>query len=135
MHWRESLSCLIQELLDVDRHRRTLAENYSQLERASEVEAQLQLQGAPSGVRHLAKMLSVSASTVTRWRRDPSYLDSVENHKKMWGLVLRDDYFETIRAAHPDATEAECYRKAFQMYVESIPQRRARYSKPAGGPT
>jgi hypothetical protein len=49
----ECLVCLFQELLDVDRHRKSLSENFSQLEKGAEIEAQTQLQGRPMGVREL----------------------------------------------------------------------------------
>jgi hypothetical protein len=69
--------------------------------------------------------MSVSPSTVTRWKRTRSFWDLVEDNKVCWGAVLRDDYFEQIKAAISQATDAECFRRAFQMYVESIPQRLA----------
>jgi hypothetical protein len=125
----ESLVCLFQELLEVDRHRRTLAENFLQMERGAEVEATTLLKGQPLGVRSLAKLLSISASTVTRWRKSQSFRYRVQFHKTVWGDVLREDYFEAIRTTYPNATDAECYRRAFQMYAESVPRRRAGKAK------
>src|SRR5262249_47375105 len=62
----ETLICLFQELLDVDRHRKSLADGFSQLDRAAEIEAMAQLQGVSLGVRRLAERISVSPRTVTR---------------------------------------------------------------------
>jgi hypothetical protein len=122
----EALICLFQELLDVDRHRRSLAAAYSPLDRAAEFQAHMELQGLPCGVRKLAERLSVSPSTVTRWRRSSFYRESVERKKSVWSMVLRDDYFDKILADDPNATEPECFRRAFGMYFESILERRAR---------
>src|SRR5262249_43129691 len=121
----EILLCLFQELLDVDRHRKSLADGFFQLDRAAEIEAMAQLQGVSLGVRLLAKRMSVSPSTVTRWKRSRFFWDRVKLNKDCWGSALRADYFEQIKAAVPQATEAECFRRALQMYVESIPQRRS----------
>jgi len=125
----ESLVCLFQELLDVDRHRKSLSDSYIQLDRAAEIEAMAQLQALSLGVRALAKGMSISPSTVTRWRKSRSYWERVEFHKQIWASVLRDDYFEQIRAADPQATDSECYRRAFEMYQASIPQRRSGWSR------
>ena len=122
----EQLVCLFQELLEIDRHRKSLAENFSQLDRAAKIESISQLKGLGLGVRALAKRMSVSPSTVTRWKKSQFYLERVEFHKRIWEDFLREDYFEQIKAAAaPEATDAECFRRAFQMYAESIPQRQA----------
>jgi hypothetical protein len=123
------LTCLFQELLDVDRHRKSLSEVFSQLDIAAEVEAQTQLQGKPLGVREFAKQLLVSPSTVTRWKRSGFFWERVKLIKSTWGSVLRAEYFENIKAMNPDASEEECFRRAFQMYIESLPERRARYRR------
>jgi hypothetical protein len=124
----QKLTCLFQELLDVDRHRKSRSETFSQLEAAAEIEAQTQLQGKPLGVREFAKYMSVAPSSVSRWRRSQFFWERVELIKSSLENVLRADYFEKIRAAAPQATDAECFRRAFQMYVESIPERRARHT-------
>jgi hypothetical protein len=129
----QKLTCLFQELLDVDRHRKSLSEEFSQLEAAAEVEAQTRLQGNQLGVREFAKLMSVSPSSVSRWRKSQSFWERVELSKSLWERVLRDDYFEKIRAKAPDATDAECFRLAFQMYAESIPQRRAAHQRDSLG--
>jgi hypothetical protein len=121
----ESLFCLFQELLDIDRHRIALDANYSKFAQAAEMEAMVRLQGRSWGVRALAKQMSVSPSTITRWKRSLSFCERVELAKRRVGEFLREDYFEQIKAAAPEATEAECFRRAFQMYLESIPQRQA----------
>jgi hypothetical protein len=123
----QKLTCLFQELLDVDRHRKALSEEFSQLEAAAEIEAQTRLQGRPLGVRELAKLMSVAPSSVSRWRRSQSFWERVELRRSSWERVLRDDYFEKIRAEAPHMTDAECFRRAFQMYTESLPERRARH--------
>jgi hypothetical protein len=125
----QMLTCLFQELLDVDLHRKSRSEVFSQLEAAAEIEAQTQLQGKPLGVRAFAKYMSVSPSSVTRWRRSGVFWERVEFIKGVWGDTLREDYFEKIKATAPDVTDAECFRRAFQMYIESLPERRARFRR------
>ncbi len=122
----DKLICLFQELLDVDRHRRSHGIVFAQMERAAEIDAQCRLQGRPLGVREHALVMSVSGSTVTRWRRTAAYRKRVEMFTHVWGHTLRDDYFESIRSKNPNATEDECFRIAFQMYGRSLPERRAR---------
>jgi hypothetical protein len=123
------LTCLIQELLDVDRHRKSRSEVFSQLEQAAEIEAQAQLQGKPLGVREFAKYMSVAPSSITRWRRSGFFWERVKLIKSSWENVLREDYFEKIKATAPEASDTECFRRAFQMHVESIPERQARYRR------
>lgn len=79
----------------------------------------------PLGVRQFAKHMSVAPSSVTRWRRSGLFWERVEASKSFWERLLRDDYFEKIKSMAPDATETECFRRAFQMYAESLPERRA----------
>lgn len=126
----ESLICLFQELLDVDRHRKSLAEAFVQLDRAAEAEAQLGLQGATMGVRKFADHLSVSPSTVTRWRSSSAFQQRVDFHRKVWADFLRDEYFDQIKKDDLTLDEAECFRRAFRLYGLSAPLRRAgKYQK------
>jgi hypothetical protein len=85
----DSLVCLFQELLDNDRHRKALAAEFVQLDGAAETEAQLELQGKRMGVREFATHLSVSPSTVTRWRKSPAFRQRVDFHKQVWGHANR----------------------------------------------
>jgi hypothetical protein len=121
----EELVCLFLELLDVDRHRKSVSKVFTQLERAAESEALLELQGQRMGVRAFGKLMSVAPSSVTRWRQNPAYREKVDFHKTVWGKVLRDDYFDQIRRENPAFTEAECFRRAFQTL-------RSEYSDAAG---
>jgi hypothetical protein len=88
------------------------------MEKAVEVEAQSQLQGRTLGVRQLARLLSVSGGTVTRWRNNPAYRERIKARKGTWGHALRDEYFEAIKSKHSDATEEECFQIAFRLYGE-----------------
>jgi hypothetical protein len=126
----QALTCLFLELLDVDRHRASLAEIFAQLERAAEWEAQSRLQGQSVGVRQMAKAFGVSPSTVTRWRRSKDFQRRVEMHQRIWDDVLRTDYFKQIKMEIPEANEAECFREAFRRYLLSIPKRRSGSFRP-----
>jgi hypothetical protein len=118
----EALICLFQELLDVDRHRKSLAENFVSLNSAAELEAHFQLQGLDLGVRELANRMSVSPSSVTRWRKNPAFHDRVASKKRVWGRFLRDKYFDEIRRETTGLSEAECFRRAFRLYALSLPE-------------
>jgi hypothetical protein len=120
----DSLICLFQELLDVDRHRKSVSENFIQLDQAAATEAQLELQGVQMGVRAFASLMSVSPSSVTRWRKNPAFRERFDFHKKVWGDVLRDEYFDQIRNEATERSEAECFRRAFELYGLSLPARR-----------
>lgn len=77
---RPQLTMLFVELLNVDRHRQTLSKK-KDAERYNAVEIDAQLDGI--GVRTLAKFLSVAQSTVSQWRRDPTYQRDVEILKRL----------------------------------------------------
>ena len=121
----QSLSCLFQELLDIDRHRNSLAKDFTQLDGAAEVEAQLELQGSKMRVRAFARQMGVAPSTVTRWRTSPAFHQQVAFHQGIWADVLRGNYFDQIKREAPELTEAECFRRAFKLYFRSIAARRA----------
>jgi hypothetical protein len=80
----ENLICLLHELLDVDRHRKALADKRSkQFDMAARIEAETALQGKQCGVRELARMVGASGSTVLNWRRDPEYQSVVQMEKDL----------------------------------------------------
>jgi hypothetical protein len=120
----ESLVCLFQELLEIDRHRKSLAADFISLENAAGVEAQQLLQGKQLGVRSFAKQMGVAPSTVTRWRTSPAFRQRVNFHQGVWDNVLREEYFDEIKRDEPELTEADCFRRAFELYASSIPERR-----------
>jgi hypothetical protein len=114
-----SLFSLFQELLEVDRHRKSLANGFEELSLAAQIQAQAQLRGLNVGVRQLAKLVSVAPSTVTRWMKSQPFCEQVELYKRVWDRVLRENYFEQIRAALPHATDTECFCRAFELDWES----------------
>jgi hypothetical protein len=74
-----SLVCL---LLDLDRHRSALAKKRPEkLDRAACIDGQSLARDNRIGVRELAGIVGVNASTITRWRRDPGY-QAICNHWK-----------------------------------------------------
>ena len=70
------LIALLMELLNVDRHRRSLGAAHSE---EKDIAAQLEAQVPNVGVRELAKAVGVAPSTITAWRREPDY----EKHVKL----------------------------------------------------
>ena len=94
----ENLICLLQELLDVDRHRASQAEKpIEAFQQAAQIDASLAVQGKKIGVRRLAEMVSVDPATISRWRRDPDYLKDVEMFKSALSKALADnpDFFKS----------------------------------------
>lgn len=80
----DELLSLLQELLNVDRHRRSIAVNLETFKWAANSEAQAVLQGADYGVRDLAREYSISVSTASAWKRSVKYRETVAFYKKWW---------------------------------------------------
>lgn len=75
----ENLICLLQELLEVDRHRRKESEFQGETyAHALRVAALKSLQGVKFGVRDQARFVGVDPSTITRWRRSTGYSEGVQ---------------------------------------------------------
>ena len=81
------LIALLMELLNVDRHRRSLGAAHSEeKDRAVQLEAQV-----PNvGVRELTKPVGVAPSTITAWRRDPDYEKDVKLIRRLRNGGLRE---------------------------------------------
>lgn len=76
----DDLIDLFAELLDVDRHRKALADNHSERkQRAIALEAQTELSGRKLGVRELARAVSVSPATISTWRKSREFRQQVES--------------------------------------------------------
>lgn len=85
------LQSLLRELLDVDRHRLTLASrNADQMGRALDIDAQFALENRQVGVRELARVVGVEPSTVTRWRKSPEYKSRLRQAKIRWKLAKEE---------------------------------------------
>ena len=74
------------------------------------------------GVREFAAYMSVSPSSVTRWRKSPAFRERVDRHKRVLGHFLQDEYFDQIRSEEPARTEAECFHRALELYAETLEQ-------------
>jgi hypothetical protein len=91
----EELLALLEELLNVDRHR--AAEDAFPSERfrmATLLEGELAAEGEKIGVRKLAKLVGVNPSTITVWKRRPEYSEWVESHKRS---ALKPNYRSTVK--------------------------------------
>src|SRR5262249_49773617 len=78
----EQLICLLQELLDVDRHRHSLRKNHSPArDRAAQIEGRCLAENRNIGVNELAQAVKVAPSTITNWRKDSDYRRQVEYSK------------------------------------------------------
>lgn len=110
----DELLSLLQELLNLDRHRRMLGANVEAFDLAANSEAQQTLQGRAPGVRELARENSISVSTASQWKRSSEYRNKVEFYRSAWtdrlgGLV------GVIKQKRPDIPEAEAFRIAMLL--------------------
>jgi len=80
----ENLFCLLEELLNIDRHRAYMTiKNSAAKDKAAAIDANHLINKKKLlGVRALAKLVLVSPSTVTEWRRSQTYTDLVYNHRR-----------------------------------------------------
>lgn len=83
----DELQALFLELLDLDRHRKTLAEKH---EGPRYDAAWLEAQIPNLGVRELAKEVNVSPSTVTSWRKDSGYQKAIDANRHVISLLIQD---------------------------------------------
>jgi hypothetical protein len=112
----ENLICLLQELLDVDRHRKALAELPGDLFiRAAMAEARARLQGKTYGVRELANLISVDPSTITRWRRSTEYEQEIQGWQKHYETSL-DHLVDEALLENPNLTQAQAFTHALRIY-------------------
>jgi hypothetical protein len=109
----ENLICLLQELLGIDRHRRSLSERRGDafLETMI-VDALKSIQGVEFGVRDLASFVKVVPSTVTRWKRKPEYRSGVEELKEHYRKVVPRWIREGRRRR---LSESDSFERAFTM--------------------
>jgi hypothetical protein len=123
----EALICLLQELLDVDRHRIALVKNRPDSFVLATIEEALSaLQGKTLGVRELAKRVSVPPSTITRWRRLDEYRRGVLNVRKEEEAKLAP-LVEEILEANPGMRRESAYAEAISTnsrWTSTLPNRR-----------
>jgi hypothetical protein len=79
-------TCLVLELLKIDRRRRALAERRPpSYYEAAMIEGYYLAAGAQAvGVRELARAFDVNPSTASAWRKEPEYKLRVQAFKEMW---------------------------------------------------
>lgn len=82
----DNMICLLQELMHVDRHRRSLAHRNSIARMdAATIDARICFdRQQPLSVRQIAKLVSVSPSTILEWRKSPDYMQLVVDKQAMW---------------------------------------------------
>jgi hypothetical protein len=107
----EELLSLLQELLNLDRHRRALATNAEAFDRAAYSEAQQTLQGCVLGVREFARQNSISTSTASQWKRSDEYKEWVAFYKKCWTDRV-GEYAEMVERQFPGITKGDAFRIA-----------------------
>jgi hypothetical protein len=104
----DELLSLLQELLNLDRHRRSLAANLEAIDVAAQLGAQVTLKGKELGVRELARHLSISVSTASAWLRSPEYKERVALYEKAaWDQVGK--YVEMIKEKFPKIADGHAF--------------------------
>jgi hypothetical protein len=112
----DELICLLQELLGVDRHRKTVAKSRSDRFRtAVTIVAQYALRGRTFGVNELARLVSVSHQTIVAWNNSAAFQENVAGEQDYWDRYLRDRYFPVIKTEKPDISDQEAFARAFEM--------------------
>jgi hypothetical protein len=84
-----NLICLLQQLLDVDRHRARLAAKRGNVLTSVIEEARGRLVGRAYSVRQLAKLAAVDPSSISRWRRSASYQQMIDTQIESYQETLR----------------------------------------------
>jgi hypothetical protein len=86
----DNLTYLLLELMNLDRHRVKLAKNNSvaRVDAATAEARQAFIKGRPWGVRELSRDVSVTPSTILKWRQSAEYQALVESKKGMWAHKL-----------------------------------------------
>jgi hypothetical protein len=107
----DELLSLLQELLNLDRHRRSIAANLEAFDRAANSEALQTLQGKAPGVRALARENSISVSTASEWKRSAEYKAKVEFYIKCWTDRV-GDYAEMVESKFPGMAHGHAFRIA-----------------------
>jgi AcrR family transcriptional regulator len=128
---QENLVCLLQELLDVDRHRRAQVQPESYFD-AIRGEARARVLGKRFKVRRLAKRIGVNPSTITRWRKSKEYerdistlVRSHQEHLESW--IARE-----ARNGKTDKAEAlRRYVEAYESVADSNREIDWRLSEPS----
>lgn len=90
----DELLALLMELMNLDRHRRSLAgRSGSKFKFACQIEAQV----PKIGVRKLAEKIDVAASRITEWRKNPDYDSKVEFYKKLFSGEIERSFEQLIQ--------------------------------------
>lgn len=121
---RRTLICLIQQLLDIDRHRKALIDDRQneKLDLAVNIDVESSLVGRAASAYQLARHLSVSPTTMTAWRRLPEYHAKRRAVLGLWKDELRE-YLDKVKAADPNLAEQQASRRAFEMYKQDSAKR------------
>lgn len=90
----EDLLMLIAELLDVDRHRKKIAEKFSS---GFLLAAQILAQYPDVTNSDIAKMIEVNKSTIGRWRAMPEFNERIESYRKIFSGDMAKDLKEKAK--------------------------------------
>jgi hypothetical protein len=125
-----NLICLLQELLDVDRHRaRRATEPGEAFVGAAIEEARGNLTGKSYGVRQLAKLARVNPSTISRWRRLDAYrkevADQFKDQKERLRFLIEEAQHQGLSRAKAveHALAAEKARSSLRAYRRELSRR------------
>ena len=125
----DELLSLLQELLNVDRHRKDLAaESRRKFELAATFEAQAALQGRRYGVQDIRRIVKVSSSTASAWKKSSEYRTRVKQEEKFWAHAL-EPHVKKLRTKDPTLTQERGFQVAIgsEEIMNEIVERRAKW--------
>jgi hypothetical protein len=123
------LLSLLQELLNVDRHRQQLFRHCSDLfEAAANFDAQLEIYEKNFSARELAKRVGVSQPTISAWRKSAQYKEMVALYRDVWQEGL-EPIIEQIKAKNPGWPREQLVRSAFEKQSQEAKKVRAQIFK------
>jgi hypothetical protein len=94
---------LFSALLGVDKKRLEGDRQFEAWKKAAWIVAQ-----APDvGIRELARLVNVNASSVSRWRKDPSFCEEVELTKRSIEVMKRQGIWPPAKMRQPRASQSE----------------------------
>jgi hypothetical protein len=123
----DELLSLLQELLNVDRHRKQLACS-KDFDAAAGIDAQLTLRGESISARKLARMMGVSQPTISAWRKSTAYnKKSASLSMFVWKMEL-EPFLKKAIDAEPTISGEELFRAAFKLYNEDVTKKESNFA-------
>jgi hypothetical protein len=111
----DELLCLVQSLLNIDRHRKQLARIQGEIfERAASFEGQAAARAQSVSARKLARIVGVSQPALSAWRKMDAYKALTEMYRQHAGKLF-EPFLAMAAARNPSLPSKELYRVAIAL--------------------